>query len=113
MQGRVVTDLKPDAFEVWEDKIQQSISYFSEEDVALSLGVIFDISGLNIPTIDFSRELKNRGVLANGINASHMRMLTHYDVSREDCQRATTVVAELADANRQETLEPVPAEATY
>jgi Ca-activated chloride channel family protein len=45
MQGRVVTDLKPEAFEVWEDKVQQSIAYFSEEDVPLSLGVIFDISG--------------------------------------------------------------------
>jgi Ca-activated chloride channel homolog len=45
LQGRVVTDLKPEAFEVWEDKVQQSISYFSEEDVPLSLGVIFDISG--------------------------------------------------------------------
>jgi len=44
-QGRVVTDLKPDAFEVWEDKVQQAIEYFSEEDVPLSLGVIFDISG--------------------------------------------------------------------
>jgi len=41
----VVTDLKPEAFEVWEDKVQQSIAYFSEEDVPLSLGVIFDISG--------------------------------------------------------------------
>jgi len=43
--GRVVTDLKSDDFEVWEDKVQQSIEYFSEEDVPLSLGVIFDISG--------------------------------------------------------------------
>ncbi len=43
--GRVVTDLRPEDFEVWEDKIQQAIEYFSEEDVPLSLGIIFDISG--------------------------------------------------------------------
>jgi Ca-activated chloride channel homolog len=45
LHGRVVTDLKPADFEVWEDKIQQSIEYFSEEDAPISLGVIFDISG--------------------------------------------------------------------
>lgn len=44
-QGRVVTDLRPEDFEVWEDRIQQSIEYFSEEDVPISLGIIFDISG--------------------------------------------------------------------
>src|SRR5258706_16116632 len=45
IHGRVVTDLKPEHFEVWEDKIQQSIEYFSEEAAPLSVGVIFDISG--------------------------------------------------------------------
>jgi Ca-activated chloride channel family protein len=45
MHGRVVTDLKPTDFEVWEDKVQQEIQYFSEEDAPISLGVIFDISG--------------------------------------------------------------------
>src|SRR5689334_20039221 len=45
LHGRIVTDLKSDDFEVWEDKVQQSIQYFSEEDAAISLGVIFDISG--------------------------------------------------------------------
>src|SRR5690242_1941369 len=45
LHGRVVTDLKPADFEVWEDKIQQSIQYFSDEDAPTSLGVIFDISG--------------------------------------------------------------------
>ena len=44
-RGRVVTDLKPEHFEVWEDKVQQTIEYFNEEDMPISLGVIFDISG--------------------------------------------------------------------
>lgn len=75
--------------------------------------VIFDISGLKIPAAEFSVELKNRGVIANAINSTHIRMLTHYDVSREDCQRAAAVVAEVADTKRQEALEPVPAGARY
>jgi threonine aldolase len=75
--------------------------------------VIFDISGLKIPTADFSSELKNRGVLANGINSTHMRMLTHYDVTRADCERAASVVAEVAKVKRPDALEPVPSGASY
>lgn len=70
--------------------------------------VIFDISGLNIPTAEFSRELKNQGVLANGINATHMRMVTHYDVTREECEHAASIVAEVAEAKRASALQPVP-----
>ncbi|MFL6452031.1 MAG: threonine aldolase family protein [Bryobacteraceae bacterium] len=73
--------------------------------------VIFDIAALKISTAEFSQELKNRGVLANGINATHMRMLTHYDVTREDCERAASVLAEVAEAKRHNALEPVPAAA--
>jgi threonine aldolase len=60
--------------------------------------VIFDISVLGLTTAEFSGELRSRGVRANGINATHMRMLTHLDVSRSDCQRAADVVAEVAGA---------------
>ena len=60
--------------------------------------VIFDISGLGMGTKEFSQQLKSRGVLANGINAAHMRMVTHRDVSRADCEYAAGVLAELADA---------------
>jgi threonine aldolase len=59
--------------------------------------VIFDISGLGVATDEFSRLLKQKGILANGIDATHMRMLTHLDVSREDCSSAADVVAALAE----------------
>ena len=55
--------------------------------------VIFDISALGIPTKEFSARLKAQAVLANGINATHMRMVTHSDVSRQQCERAAQVVA--------------------
>jgi len=54
--------------------------------------VIFDISGLGVGTTELSRELKSRGVLANGINATHMRMVTHLDVTRHDCERAVAAL---------------------
>jgi threonine aldolase len=75
--------------------------------------VIFDISALGVSTAQFSSELKARGVLANGINVSHMRMLTHYDVTREDCERAASILAEVADVTRSKTFEPVPTGAGY
>ena len=56
--------------------------------------VIFDISGLGISTRELSADLKSRGVLANGINATHMRMLTHRDVTEADCLRAAETVTQ-------------------
>jgi Ca-activated chloride channel family protein len=43
--NRLVTGLSKDHFEVEEDKEKQDILYFSNEDVPLSLGVVFDLSG--------------------------------------------------------------------
>jgi len=56
--------------------------------------VIFEISGVGVSTAEFSRSLKEKGILCNGINATHMRMVTHRDVSRQDCETAANVVSE-------------------
>jgi threonine aldolase len=69
--------------------------------------VIFDISGLGVTTPEFSRQLKENGVLANGINPTHMRMLTHRDVSRQDCEKAANVVQELVLRVSMERPSPV------
>ncbi|MGA8028542.1 MAG: GntG family PLP-dependent aldolase [Bryobacteraceae bacterium] len=57
--------------------------------------VIFDISALHVSTAEFSTQLKSKGVLANGINTTHMRMVTHMDVSHTDRERAADTVAEV------------------
>ncbi len=44
-QNRYVTGLDKEHFQIWEDKVEQTIEYFSAEDAALSLGIIFDVSG--------------------------------------------------------------------
>ena len=56
--------------------------------------VVFDISDTGQTTAAFSTKLKQRGVLANGINARAMRMVTHKDVSRSDCERALGAIRE-------------------
>jgi threonine aldolase len=58
--------------------------------------VIFDISRLGLSTAQFSRDLKARGVLVNGITPTHMRAVTHMDVSREQCEQAAKILAEVA-----------------
>lgn len=57
--------------------------------------VIFDISALGMGTAELSRELKEAGVLANGIDEKRMRLLTHRDVSREECRKAVEVLSRI------------------
>jgi Ca-activated chloride channel homolog len=44
-RNQYVTGLEKEHFQIWEDKVEQEIAYFSSEDVPLSVGIIFDISG--------------------------------------------------------------------
>jgi threonine aldolase len=57
--------------------------------------LVFDISGSELSTTDFSARLKELGVLANGINAREMRMVTHKDISRSDIETALSAVREI------------------
>ncbi len=43
--GATVTGLKAEAFTVIENRRPQTISYFGEQDVPASLGIVFDVSG--------------------------------------------------------------------
>ena len=56
---------------------------------------IFDIAATGISTAQMTTELKARGVLANGINAREMRVVTHYDVSRDDIDQTIKITKEI------------------
>jgi threonine aldolase len=58
--------------------------------------VIFDISDTGISVADWTAQLKARDVLALGINAREMRMVTHHDVSPQDCEMALAAIREVA-----------------
>jgi Ca-activated chloride channel family protein len=53
--GRLVTGLEQDSFRVFEGNNEQEIVRFSSEDVPISIGVIFDMSGSMTDKIDKSR----------------------------------------------------------
>ena len=57
--------------------------------------LVFDISGTGLGTDEVSAQLKEHGVLANGISPREMRMVTHKDVSRQDCETALAVTREI------------------
>jgi len=54
--NRLVTGLEPDNFRVFEDNAEQEVVTFSSEDVPISIGVIFDLSGSMSNKIAKARE---------------------------------------------------------
>lgn len=55
--------------------------------------VIFRLTDDNAPKL--VAELKAEGILASAIGMSAVRLVTHYDVSREQCEHAATVLKKL------------------
>jgi Ca-activated chloride channel family protein len=67
--GRFVTGLGKQAFTVFDDKTQQEISFFSDEDAPVSLGIIFDVSG----SMSGDKIMRAREALAKFVDTSHTR----------------------------------------
>lgn len=58
--NRFVSGLKPEHFQVFEDKVEQQIRYFSSEAAPVSLGIVFDMSHSMEKKLDFAREAATR-----------------------------------------------------
>jgi Ca-activated chloride channel homolog len=54
--GRLVTGLERENFRVFENGVEQEVLQFSSQDVPVSIGVIFDMSGSMADKIDKSRQ---------------------------------------------------------
>ncbi|HLB31297.1 MAG TPA: VWA domain-containing protein, partial [Gammaproteobacteria bacterium] len=54
--NRLVTGLEKDNFRAFEDGVEQEIVHFSSEDVPISIGVIFDMSGSMSNKVDKARQ---------------------------------------------------------
>ncbi|HVF48573.1 MAG TPA: VWA domain-containing protein [Pyrinomonadaceae bacterium] len=65
--GRYVTGLNQKAFSIFDDKIEQEIAFFSNDDTPVSLGVIFDVS--NSMTGD--KIARAREALSRFVETSH------------------------------------------
>lgn len=60
--------------------------------------LIFSVAGTGFTGAQFSDALKQRGILANPVSAASVRMVTHYDVSRGECERALDAVRDFCPA---------------
>ena len=58
--NKLITDLKLENFQLFEDKVEQEIKYFSSEAAPLSLGIVFDISRSMENKIDLARDAAAR-----------------------------------------------------
>ena len=54
--NRLVTGLDRQHFEIFEDKVKQSIEFFNDDDVPVSLGIVFDVSGSMKGKLDRARD---------------------------------------------------------
>ncbi|HEV2666235.1 MAG TPA: VWA domain-containing protein [Blastocatellia bacterium] len=54
--NRLVTGLDRHHFEVYEDKVKQEISFFSDDDSPVNLGIVFDVSGSMKGKLDRARD---------------------------------------------------------
>jgi threonine aldolase len=68
------------------------------EDVVTNI-LFFDMEGTGLTCAELSARLREKGVLANGV-AGRMRMVTHYDVNRQDCERAAGLLRQVLEEAR-------------
>jgi Ca-activated chloride channel homolog len=66
-KGNLIDELSKEDFKIYDDKIEQPISFFSNEDTPISVGIIFDTSG----SMSGPRLRQGRDALARFIETSH------------------------------------------
>jgi len=67
--GRFVSGLSKNAFSIFEEKSQEEITFFSDEDAPVSVGILFDVSG----SMSGDKVHRARDALAHFIQTSHDR----------------------------------------
>ncbi|HSQ24869.1 MAG TPA: VWA domain-containing protein [Pyrinomonadaceae bacterium] len=67
--GRFVSGLSKSAFSIFDEKSQQDISFFSDEDAPVSVGILFDVSG----SMSGEKVRRARDALSHFVQTSHDR----------------------------------------
>jgi VWFA-related protein len=95
-EGRPVDGLKQENFQIFEDKVQQTIKNFRHEDIPLSLGLVIDNSG----SMRNKRERVNSSALAfvRESNPEDETFIVNFDDSAYLEQDLTSSIGDLIDA---------------
>ena len=67
--GRFVSGLGKNAFSIFDDKQQRDITFFSDDDAPVSVGILFDVSG----SMSGEKVRRARDALAHFVQTSHDR----------------------------------------
>jgi len=67
--GRFVSGLSKNAFSIFDEKSQRDITFFSDEDAPVSVGILFDVSG----SMSGDKVRRARDALGHFIQTSHDR----------------------------------------
>lgn len=67
--GRFVSGLNKNAFSIFDEKSQQDITFFSDEDAPVSVGILFDVSG----SMSGDKVRRAREALSHFVQTSHDR----------------------------------------
>ena len=60
--------------------------------------LFFAVTKPRMSASELSAALSKRGILASAVDEARIRMLTHHDVSREDCLTASRVIRQVMTA---------------
>jgi len=90
---RPVEGLHAGNFQIWEDKLEQHIEYFSSEDTPVSIGLLLDISGSMRDAFDASRSAAVKFLRTS--NAEDEYFLVEFSDSPKIAQNFTTDLNQL------------------
>jgi Ca-activated chloride channel homolog len=90
---RPVEGLRADNFQIWEDKVEQHIEYFSREDTPASIGILLDISGSMRGSFNASRSAAIKFLKTS--NTEDEYFLVEFSDSAKIAQTFTTDVNKL------------------
>lgn len=86
--NRPLTGLSKEHFRIFEDKVEQQIQFFSSEDVPLSVGIVFDVSGSMKQKLDVAREAV--GTFLRTLTPSDQHLLVEFSTNPQVTQGFTS-----------------------
>jgi Ca-activated chloride channel family protein len=92
-RNRFMIDLRREHFQVFEDRVQQEIEFFSSEQLPVSVGVVFDLSGSMGPRLRVARDAVAR--FLETLTPSDEYLLVEFNSRSELTQGFTTDVSRL------------------
>jgi len=63
--------------------------------------LVFNVAATGMSSFDICTKLRERSILASGIDSEHIRMVTHMDVDRAACARALAAVQAICGGSRR------------